>query len=69
MGDDPVPRSLKGHTCIRKSKTSTLYMAKKPTRTQDQTVSESNSNQISKITFTSIDFGTTASTAEKEECG
>ena len=69
MDDGPVPRSFKGHTCTQKSVMSTSYMASKPTRTQDQTVSESNSNQTSKITFTSIDFGTTASTAEKEECG
>lgn len=69
MDDGPVPRSFKGHTCTQKSVMSTSYMASKPTRTQDQTVSESNSNQNSKTTITSTEFGAAALTLEKEESG
>ena len=69
MDDGPVPRSFKGHTCTQKSVKSTLYMASKPIRTQDQDVSEYSFNQISKTSITSTEFGATALTLEKEESG
>lgn len=67
MDDGPVPRSFKGHTCIRKSITNTLHMATKPIRTQN--VSETDFIQTSPTTVIFEVFGENALTLEKDEGG